>query len=51
MNMITPSGDYPSDTFHDSIAPRGTMLPGKNGNTHVVPPACRVATTIELHKV
>jgi len=49
--MIALLGENPSDTFHDSIVPPGTVLAGKTGNTHGVPPKCRTATTIDIDKV
>jgi hypothetical protein len=36
--MIARFGEDRSDTFHASVWSRGTLLAGKAGNTHVVPP-------------
>jgi hypothetical protein len=46
--MGAPLGEHPSDTFHAGMGSHGTMLAGKTGNTHVVPPQCQIATTNEI---
>jgi hypothetical protein len=50
MKMIAPLGKNLSDTFHASIWSHDTVLAGKSGNTHVVPPICRFASTIEIYE-
>jgi hypothetical protein len=32
-----------SDAFHASMGSHSSMLAGKKGNTHVVPPKCQIA--------
>src|SRR5882757_1654378 len=43
IKMSAPWGVDPSESFHASTGSRGSMLAGKKGNTHVVPPKCQIA--------
>jgi hypothetical protein len=45
MNMAAQLGGMRSDTIHANMCSRSTLLAGKPGNTHVVPPKCRIAAT------
>jgi hypothetical protein len=49
MKMNAPLGEHPSDTFHASMGSHGTMLAGKTGNTHVVPPKCQTAAITKIY--
>ncbi len=43
LKMSALWGTDPADTFHVSTGSHGSMLAGKKGNTHVVPPKCQIA--------
>jgi hypothetical protein len=49
MKLAAPLGGIPSDTFHASTWSRGTLLAGKAGNTHVVPPKCRINRDLQMN--
>ena len=48
--MIAQLGEDPSDTIHASMWSRGTLLAGKAGNTHVVPPNAEMPKQLKIYK-